>query len=342
MPLGAARTAQYANFWNTGTSMPVNLTVDFAATGGFSHYYWPMTVTPGNNNQVVMYNNANWDFTTTSAPTTWGSFFACMIYIPTGYFASCAGNDAIDFWNSTQFFDAYGSGSWTSCSGSLEFIKNDTSDTYWQLRPAIGGQNPNYDLTAAQTTAIEGKWVALLHSVYDSTTNYTSWTGGTGTGSFNAYHRVVAVDVVTATVIWKVDFIMEYDSGNAEPAQSSWKGRSDFVTNGPAGGVAGIDIKFFSRYDKVDSNFKAVNWWFAMGSTMDPYTVYDDYCIEGTWTTTESPYAYLPLRDSSDWVNKTTFYRPKVTTTSRFQGTSGAESPCETSTATPTPTLVYL
>lgn len=338
MPLGAARTAQYANFWSTGVGMPVDFAVDFAAPGGFAHYAWPLTAS---SSQVAMLNNGNWAFTTTSAPTTWGSLFACMIYIPTGYFSSLSGNDALTFFSSTQFFDAYGTGSWTSNQGFLQLYKNQTSDTFWQIRAGGGGNNSNENLTAAQTTALEGQWIAVIHSMYDSTTNYTSWTGGSGTGSFTIYNRLVFANAATGALINKFDFRTEYNSSNEEPMKSSYKGRSNFVTNGPVAGVPGIDIKFMSQF-VGNTNLKAVNWWFLMGSTQDPSSVYGDYCAQGTWASSETPYAYLPVRDSADWVNKTTFYRPTVTAASRFQGSGGAESSFETSTATPTPTLVYI
>ena len=338
MPLGGAQTAQYANFWNQGVAMPVSFEVDFAAPGGFSHYAWPMTTGSG---AVNMYNNANWDFTTSGAGTAWGNFYAGMIYMPPGYFASTSNNDAIEFYNSTLRFDAFGAGSWTSVAGFAQIINNSAGG--WVLRSGTSNNNIDYVLTAAQTTALEGRWIAVLISQYDTTSNYTSWTGGSGTGDFNTYHRWVFADVVTGELIGKYDVPLSYTSGSGgvEPSQTAFVGRSDYVTNGPVAGVAGIDIKFLDRFNQPDVDLKSINWWYNMGGTQDPLGVYEAYCQQGTWDSGESPYVYFPMRNSGDWINATTFYRLAPSADSRFFA-SGANQPFETTTATPTPTLVYV
>lgn len=335
MPLGAARTAQYANFWNQGVGMPVSFEVNFAAPGGFAHYIWPMTT---GDKGVSMLNNANWDFTTTGAPTTWGSFFACMIYIPNGYFTALSGNTNLRFIDSTQFFDPISGFTSVGCDFSLH--KLNTSDTFWTLRAGVNGTS-DQQLTTAQTTAIQGRWIAVFHSMYDSTANYTSWTGGSGTGAFNNYQRVVFADVATGELISKHDWIQSFASGSTQPAQSGWVGASDYVSNGPSGGVRGIDIKFIPVYTS-NSSLRSGNWWFAMGSTMDPLDEYTSYCQQGTWNASEDPYLYIPARNSTDWVNSTTYYRVIMSADSRFQPSSAGATAVESNGVAATPTLVYL
>lgn len=335
--LGAARTAAVAGWGEIAPAFVSRVTTTTQLLGGFAGY--PYENYQGSKGSL---QPQDWTYDGTGASTTaWGSFSAQTMYIPTAAFEACEsyGNGAvINLFRADFFDDTY---SFLGISPNLQYSG---TTGIWALNANAPGGNGYFTDSFDAATLFGDRWVTWLISVYMTDAFYSNWTGGTGTYYFRAY----AYDTFTGETIWNSD---QVGSNSDTGFTSLYKSYSAvYGINDRGSGQVGFGCDVLSQFWPGSSpnpltQIKLANFWFNMGSNLDPAEESLNFRGFATPGVAETPWLWINPRNSGDWEAGVSNYYIDNDASARISGGTSGPSPgydWTFSSIQYTPALTYL
>lgn len=294
--LGANRTALLAG-WGAGepafTSRTTTTTTFIPGVAGYPYENYQ-----GSYGRLA---NGGWTYDGTGASTAWGSFLAINMYIPAAVWTACEtyGNGAGIGICRTDFAD----GTYSFTGTSYQFNYNGST---WSLQ--VGIQGSSFSTTVSKT-ALQDRWITVLISAYDTSANYASWTGGTPSGTLLVYNRARIYDTNSGDTLFSSDMSQGLSGGDATQF-GIYKGYTSNVVNDNS--RTGTQVSFQQQISNAFwpgsapnplTQIKVANLWFTMGGTLDPAAQYPNFAGFTKPNLSVSPWTYLPMSASGDWVS---------------------------------------
>lgn len=282
--LGIAQNAQRAG-WGGGP-----LTAAFESTASFSadNYQTPAF------SYSVDGNNRNWQVTAGSLNLT-------------GY-SSLTGYNKLKYTTMYQIYfvkDTYSYNPQSTsdyCGGTI-YVSPSLSNniTYYDSSFALTNSNTQLQFTITQgagTLTLPGsytnymnRWLTVIDSASNSYSSFSSWAGGTSTGTNYTYHRVAVYDTELNTLIGKSDNVNQgwfTPTGLLDSLPSSL-----YVNYNDGSGTQHQLGGFGSGGAPYENNHRLGQVWHSMGTMFDPLT-------ETGWNTTRPP---KDIGQARAWVN---------------------------------------
>lgn len=269
MPLGAARTAQYSSFWNTGIKK-----ISFSSTSAMTKFierptgysYATRDVNGGTFRNGFLSPSATIDISGVTGytgynylrstrfqtfycdGTTWAGF-------PAGSQASTIRFALVNTDLDTMFSDLYVGQSGGQFSVGASFVSGSTQSNGINLPTAS-----NYYNT----------WLTAVCSTAETSTVYTSWTGGTAGGGETVAMRLALYDTVTGVLISKTDSW----EPTGETARINWATKfGSTLTVAQTGSANTATLEAFGTGFNTDTGNPLTRYgciWQSYGTMFDP------------------------------------------------------------------------
>ena len=317
--LGANRTALLAG-WSGGdptfTARP-NFTV---VTGGQSPGYPYLGTSSAFSDTLI--NNTGWSYSGTSAPSGWGSFLAVNVYLP----------DISDTIRISQLRTISSTNNFP-----WELDVTSTSSTTFDINLGYGG--PTMSIRAGLTkSTYTNRWLTVVASLYNTSANYATWTGGTNTDTYPFYGRVVVVDNATNTILTQGD---NSAGSSASGYANILNGTNNWVPT-QSGSDYGLEWQFGEQGNTGVAGIGMANPWFAFGGTLDPAAQYGQFVGFVTPSVGISPVLYHSMKSAGDYTASGGQYYIAEGTGSRITGGTTVSDPTKTQNTTNAPALTNI
>lgn len=263
MPLlGANRTASLAGWSDINPSFTSRTTVTSDFAGGIGGY-------PGNvtNTYGLQSVASGWSYDTTNSTGVWGVFTAMTVYLPTSALNAMtdlantnSNSTQINLINTEITDGAYYEGigvRFNTGQGGTASVNNFTFDPRFT--------STSWATTISKTTLADS-WITIITSLYDTSSNYNSWSPPSGVTG-DVYGRLVIVDTLTGSLISQQDqrFTSNTNMFNY------WKSNIAYAVSGPSLGWQVVHNTSSLNGTQV------VNPWVHFGDTIDPGVSGDIY-----------------------------------------------------------------
>ena len=295
--LGTARASQYAAFWNTGLD-----SVDFSSTSTLNttSYQTPQYAFLTANEDGSLYQRFvgenTLDLTGLTGFTGFNNLRSARIahvYLPSSTWGSLSDSVSIAS-NYVQLVDPAGSEyNFTSTIG----IGTTSSVRRLQIQACHGsGSEQNaLSLTGAYTQYLD-RWLTLIVVAAETSTVYTSWTGGVP-GTKTQATRACVFDQLTGDLLGKEDFWRP--TTTTSPVYPTLSGIGNTVYFDANTFDSATIYRLESRiYSAISSDYQVGGMWFGLGTMFDPLSE-----TNTSWRTAKPAGT---IGNARAWVNWTT------------------------------------
>lgn len=317
--LGANRTALLAG-WSGGeptfTARPSFVTAFQGQSPGY-----PYLGTSGAFSNTLV-NNTGWSYSGTSAPSGYGYFLAFNVYLP-------------DISDTIRLSQLRTTSSTISYPWELSFAS--VTSTTFDINLGYGG--PTMGIKNGLTkSAYTNRWLTVVASLYNTSANYATWTGGSNSDTYPFYGRVIVFDNTTNTILTQGDA----SAGSTDSGFANMLDGTNTWAPSQSGSDYGLEWLFGQQGATGIAGLGFANPWFAFGGTLDPAAQYRQFVGFVTPNVGISPVLYHSMRASGDYTANGGVYYIAEGTGSRITGGTTVSDPTKTQNTTNAPALTYI